>query len=95
MRVSISALRLVSSAAFDSASLTMRSISSFVSVVEAVIVMFCCLPVALSRADTLMMLLASMSNVTSICGMPRGAGGIPTRWNFPSVRLSRAIGRSP
>src|SRR5437016_1555749 len=27
--------------------------------------------------------------------MPRGAGGMPTRWNLPSVRLSRAIGRSP
>src|SRR3990172_4680058 len=26
---------------------------------------------------------------------PRGAGGIPPRWNFPSVRLSRAMGRSP
>ena len=39
--------------------------------------------------------LASMSNVTSICGTPRGAGGMPSRWNRPSVRLSRAIGRSP
>ena len=58
-------------------------------------VMFCCLPVALSCADTFRMPLASMSNVTSICGTPRGAGGMPTRWNLPSVRLSRAIGRSP
>ena len=30
---------------------------------------------------------ASMSNVTSICGMPRGAGGMPTSWNLPSVLL--------
>ena len=39
--------------------------------------------------------LASMSNATSICGTPRGAGGRPTSWKRPSVRLSRAIGRSP
>ena len=30
---------------------------------------------------------ASMSNVTSICGMPRGAGGIPVSWNLPSDLL--------
>src|SRR2546427_704776 len=39
--------------------------------------------------------LASRSKVTSICGMPRGEGGIPSRWKRPSVRLSRAISRSP
>ena len=49
----------------------------------------CDLPVARSFAETLTMPLASMSNVTSICGTPRGAGGMPTRWNLPSVRLSR------
>ncbi len=38
---------------------------------------------------------ASMSNVTSICGMPRGAGGIPTSWNLPSVLLYAAISDSP
>ena len=58
-------------------------------------VIFCSLPVPRSLADTFTMPLASMSNVTSICGTPRGAGGMPTRWNLPSVRLSRAIGRSP
>ena len=58
-------------------------------------VIVCSLPVALSFAVTLTMPLASMSNVTSICGSPRGAGGRPTSWNRPSVRLSRAIGRSP
>ena len=36
-----------------------------------------------------------MSNVTSICGMPRGAGGMPVSWNLPIVRLSLAISRSP
>ena len=38
---------------------------------------------------------ASMSNATSICGMPRGAGGIPTSWNLPSVLLYDAISDSP
>ena len=39
--------------------------------------------------------LASMSNVTSICGTPRGAGGRSTSWNLPSVLLYDAISRSP
>ena len=38
---------------------------------------------------------ASMSNVTSICGMPRGAGGMPIRSNWPRILLSAAISRSP
>ena len=38
---------------------------------------------------------ASMSNVTSICGMPRGAGGMPVSWNLPSDLLPAAISRSP
>ena len=38
---------------------------------------------------------ASMSNATSICGMPRGAGGMPTSWNLPSVLLYAAISDSP
>src|SRR3990172_108837 len=84
-----------SSAAWASASFFIRSISSFVRPDEAVIVMFCCLAVALSRAETFRIPFASMSNVTSTCGTPRGAGGIPSRWKRPSVRLSRAMGRSP
>ena len=36
-----------------------------------------------------------MSNVTSICGTPRGAGGMPSRMNRPSVLLSAAKSRSP
>ena len=55
----------------------------------------CSLLVALSLAETLTMPLASMSKVTSICGMPRGAGGMPTRSNWPSILLSAAISRSP
>ncbi len=57
--------------------------------------MCCTLLVALSLADTLTMPLASMSKVTSIWGTPRGAGGMPSRPNLPSIRLSPAIGRSP
>lgn len=38
----------------------------------------CSLPVPLSLADTFTIPLASMSKVTSTCGTPRGAGGIPT-----------------
>ena len=55
----------------------------------------CSLPVALSLAPTLTMPLASISNVTSICGMPRGAGGMPSRLNSPSSLLSATISRSP
>ncbi len=62
---------------------------------DAVMVIFCSLPVPRSLAETWTMPLASMSKATSTCGTPRGAEGMPTRWNLPSVRLSRAIGRSP
>ena len=37
----------------------------------------------------------SMSKVTSTCGTPRGAGGIPSKWNFPNMLLSFVIARSP
>ncbi len=56
---------------------------------------FCSLPVALSLADTFRMPFASMSNVTSTCGMPRGAGGRSVRSNRPSDLLSAARPRSP
>ena len=49
----------------------------------------------MSFAETLMIPFASMSNVTSTCGMPRGAGGMPTSWNLPSVLLYVAISDSP
>ncbi len=58
-------------------------------------VIFCSLPVALSRALTFRMPLASMSKVTSICGTPRGAGRMPSRMNRPSDLLSAAMVRSP
>ena len=39
--------------------------------------------------------LASMSNVTWICGTPRGAGGMPSSWKRASDLLSSAMSRSP
>ena len=53
------------------------------------------LGLALLTTLTFKMPLASTSKVTSICGMPRGAGGIPSSVNLPSDLLSAAIGRSP
>ena len=53
----------------------------------ALISIFCSLPVPRSFADTCRMPFASMSNATSICGMPRGAGGMPVSWNLPSDLL--------
>ena len=73
----------------------MRSISSCASPLLAVMVMRCSLPVPLSIADTFRMPLASMSNVTSICGIPLGAGRIPSRMNLPMLLFSEAMLRSP
>ncbi len=39
--------------------------------------------------------LESIAKVTSICGTPRGAAGMPTSSNRPSDLLSLAISRSP
>ncbi len=47
----------------------------------------CSLPEPRSLADTCRMPFASMSKVTSICGTPRGAGGMLMSWNLPSVLL--------
>ena len=58
-------------------------------------VIFWALPVPLSFAETFRMPLTSMLKVTSICGMPRGAGGMPSRTNCPSFTLSAAMERSP
>ena len=55
----------------------------------------CSLPVPLSLAETCTMPLASMSKVTSTCGMPRGAGAMPVSSNVPSGLLSRVNSRSP
>ena len=58
-------------------------------------VIACSLPVPLSLAVTLIIPLASISKVTSICGTPLGAGGIPTSWKRPREVLSAAIFLSP
>ena len=63
---------------------------------EVGVMRICCSrPVALSIAETETMPLASTSNETSICGTPRGAGGIPTNSNLPRLRLPLEISRSP
>ena len=51
--------------------------------------------VLIEPAETFTIPLASMSKVTSICGTPRGAGAIPSRWKVPKDLLSRANSRSP
>jgi hypothetical protein len=66
-------------AACDSASFIILSISSFDKPDDDVIVIFCSRPVPTSFAETLTMPFASMSKVTSTCGTPRGAGGMPTK----------------
>ena len=43
--------------------------------------------VARSLAETCRIPSASMSKVTSICGTPRGAGGMPTSWKLPMSLL--------
>ena len=48
-------------------------------------VMCCSLPVPRSFAETFTMPLASISNVTSICGTPRRAGAMPSRWKRPRL----------
>ena len=57
--------------------------------------MSCDLLVALSRAVTCIKPFASISNVTSIWGVPLGAGGMPSKWNLPIVLLSLDIALSP
>lgn len=58
-------------------------------------VIFSDFPVLLSLAETFRIPLASRSKVTSIFGIPRGAGGIPVRLKVPSKLLSFVMARSP
>src|SRR5918993_410096 len=95
LRVSASSRRRLSSSACASASFIIRSMSSLGRAEPPVMVIDCSLPVPRSLAWTWTMPFASMSNVTSICGRPRGAGGIPTRSNWPRSLLFAAISRSP
>ena len=91
MRASTFSRRSSSSPAWASASLTIFSISLSLKPLDASIRIFCSLPVPRSLADTLRIPLASRSNSTSICGAPRDAGGIPSRWKRPMDLLSSAV----
>mmetsp|Transcript_3651 Transcript_3651/g.10779 ORF Transcript_3651/g.10779 Transcript_3651/m.10779 type:complete len:210 (+) Transcript_3651:484-1113(+) len=74
----------------------MRSISSCDRrPLSEVMVMSFLAPEALSAADTERMPFASTSKDTSICGTPRGAGGMPPSSNLPRARLSFVMARSP
>mmetsp|Transcript_36914 Transcript_36914/g.43127 ORF Transcript_36914/g.43127 Transcript_36914/m.43127 type:complete len:599 (-) Transcript_36914:345-2141(-) len=96
LRASTFSRILRSSSSNSAASRTIRSISSSLSrPLSFVIVISSRLFDALSIADTCRIEFSSTSNVTSICGVPRGAGGIPLSSNFPSSRLSFVICRSP
>jgi len=85
-----------SSVLYFSASLTNLSISSFDNLpLSLVMVILFDFPVDLSEAVTFKIPLASISKVTSIYGTPLGAGGIPSKLNFPRMWLSFVIGLSP
>ncbi len=73
----------------------MRSTSSSDKPELAWILILFSLPVALSFADTCKIPFASISNVTSICGIPRGADGISVKLNCPRLLLPDDISRSP
>ena len=85
----------LSSSACTSASFRIRSISDSFKPLDCSIFTVCSLLEPRSLALTARMPLASMSNFTSIWGVPRGADGMPSRLNWPRSRLSLAIGRSP
>ena len=81
---------------YFSASLTILSISSLLRrPLSFVMVILFSRPVDLSQADTFKIPLASMSKVTSICGTPRGAGGMLVSSNLPNRLLSLVMARSP
>ena len=90
-----SSSNFLSSSAFASASCTIFSISSSERPLDAWIVIDCSLFVALSLADTFKIPFASMSKETSICGIPLGAAGIPSKLNKPNCLLSLACFLSP
>ena len=95
LRASTSSRSALSSSAWAAASSSMRLISSSDKPEFALIVILFSLPVALSFADTCKIPLASISKVTSICGIPRGAGGMSLKLNWPRLLLPAAISRSP
>merc|ERR1719273_2639635 len=86
-----------SSALYFSASATILLISSSLSrpLLESMVILLLCDGFFLSLADTDSTPLASKSKVTSTCGTPRGAGGMPISSNLPSWLLSLVSCRSP
>ena len=93
--VSTVSFHFLSSFACSSASFFIFSISLSLSPLDDSIVICCSLLVALSFAETFKIPFASISNDTSICGIPLGAGGIPSNVNLPSVLLPAACDLSP
>ena len=77
--ISMRSLSFLSDSSLALASAFIFSISSFDNEVDASILMDCSLPVPLSLADTFTIPFASISKVTSICGTPRGAGGMESK----------------
>ncbi len=69
--------------------------SSLLMLVEAVMVMFCSLPVPRSLADTFTMPLASISKVTSICGTPRRSAADAVQLEAAQALVVAANSRSP
>ncbi|WVZ89948.1 hypothetical protein U9M48_036293 [Paspalum notatum var. saurae] len=82
---SLSSWSFTSTFSFTGAgTLSPSSFSCFsVCVLAPVMVISCFFPVPLSIAATERMPFASISNFTSICGTPRGAGGIPSNRKLP------------
>mmetsp|Transcript_44589 Transcript_44589/g.147812 ORF Transcript_44589/g.147812 Transcript_44589/m.147812 type:complete len:261 (+) Transcript_44589:1765-2547(+) len=96
LRASTLAAYAASASRFSSSSFTMRSISSSERrPFSARMVMSCFLPLDFSSAETVRIPFASTLKVTSICGMPRGIGGIAFRSNLPRMLLSLVKRRSP
>mmetsp|Transcript_33606 Transcript_33606/g.60686 ORF Transcript_33606/g.60686 Transcript_33606/m.60686 type:complete len:287 (+) Transcript_33606:410-1270(+) len=92
---SIKSRFFLSSAAWASASFTMRSTSDLSRVEAPVMRMSWCLPVVFSVALTVRIPLASMENSTLIWGMPRGIMGMFSKVTLPRTLLSLANWRSP
>src|SRR4051794_34199813 len=90
LRASTSSLRRLSSSAWASASLTMRSMSASVSPPDAWMRMVCSLPLALSFADTFT--IPFRVDIERYLDLRQAARG---RWNADEVELSQqfVVGR--
>ena len=96
LRASIVSTFALSSSANFSASSTIRSTCAFDKrPLSFVMVILFDLPELFSAADTFRIPFASRSYEISICGIPRGIGGIPSKRNVPKRLLSFVKLRSP